>query len=265
MPSVASFARLAALLGNPARAAMLTALRDGRALTATELARAAGVAPQTGSGHLAQLSSAGLLSIERQGRHRYHRLVSREVALLIDGLMRAAAALPGRRRKSTVTAPRDSAPHAANTSFDYLASLLGATILSSIKRVGLVEATRDTSLLADLSAQFLRALGVTAPVGDAVTRVPRGAARPLARDWSERHRHLARAVGAAICRAASSVAGSGGSAKHARSKSRRWGWQRCGNNSGSSSTDDAHDRPKYQDRLQLRSAASRSPIAIRFR
>ena len=104
---------------------MLTALRDGRALSATELARLAGVAPQTGSGHLAQLSSAGLLSIERHGRHRYHRLASREVELVIEGLMRVAATLPSKRRKSVVVGPQEPAPRAAPTSFDYLADLLG--------------------------------------------------------------------------------------------------------------------------------------------
>jgi len=99
MGSIASFARVAALLGNPARAAMLIALRGGRALTATELASVAGIAPQTGSGHLAQLSSAGLITIERRGRIRYHRLASFEVGLAIDGFMFIAATLPGKRRK----------------------------------------------------------------------------------------------------------------------------------------------------------------------
>ena len=78
---------------------MLIALRGGRALTATELASVAGIAPQTGSGHLAQLSSAGLGTIERRGRIRYHRLASFEVGLAIDGFMFIAATLPGKRRK----------------------------------------------------------------------------------------------------------------------------------------------------------------------
>ncbi len=90
MVTVAAFARTAALLGDPARAAMLSVLMDGRALTATELARAAGVTPQTASGHLAQLAEAGLLTVARQGRHRYHRLASPDVARMLEGVMAVA-------------------------------------------------------------------------------------------------------------------------------------------------------------------------------
>lgn len=71
MLSTSAFAETAALVGDPARANMLAALMDGRALTATELAGTAGIAPQTASGHLARLTAAGLLAMERQGRHRY--------------------------------------------------------------------------------------------------------------------------------------------------------------------------------------------------
>src|SRR5207253_9248057 len=74
MASNAMFAQIAALAGDPARAGMLHALMDGRALTASELARVAGIAPQTASGHLARMAAGGLLGVEQQGRHRYHRL-----------------------------------------------------------------------------------------------------------------------------------------------------------------------------------------------
>ncbi len=87
MPTTNALAETAALVGDPARANMLTALLDGRALSATELARAAQVSPQTASGHLAQLTVAGLLAVEKQGRHRYHRLASPEVARMLEGIM----------------------------------------------------------------------------------------------------------------------------------------------------------------------------------
>src|SRR3546814_13670855 len=74
---------------------MLMALMDGRALTATELARVAGITPQTASGHLAQLTGAGLLAVERQGRHRYHRLASPAVAHMLEGIMSMANSLDG--------------------------------------------------------------------------------------------------------------------------------------------------------------------------
>ena len=80
-------ARVAALIGDPARANMLTALMEGRALTASELAHAAGIAPPTASGHLAQLADARLVELEKQGRHRYYRLSGPDVAAVIEGLM----------------------------------------------------------------------------------------------------------------------------------------------------------------------------------
>src|SRR4051812_45557931 len=95
MPSTAAFAETAALVGHPARANMLAALLDGRALTATELAYSAGITPQTASGHLARLASAGLLAIERQGRHRYHRLATPAIAHMLEEIMTVAEAGSG--------------------------------------------------------------------------------------------------------------------------------------------------------------------------
>ena len=69
-------AEIAALVGDPARATMVSALLDGRALTASELAFAARITPQTASTHLAKLTEAGVLSVVRSGRHRYFRLAS---------------------------------------------------------------------------------------------------------------------------------------------------------------------------------------------
>src|SRR5436190_13248998 len=91
MASLSTFAEVAALAGDPARAGMLQALMDGRALTASELARTAGITPQTASGHLARLTTAGLLAVEKQGRHRYHRLASPEVAQMMESIMQVAS------------------------------------------------------------------------------------------------------------------------------------------------------------------------------
>src|SRR3954470_15095580 len=110
MTSVASLATTAALFGDPARAAMLVALMDGRALTAGELAGAAGVAPPTASGHLARLLEAGVIAGERQGRHRYYRLAAPAVAATIEALMSAAATIqPTAAPKRVATGPRDKA------------------------------------------------------------------------------------------------------------------------------------------------------------
>src|SRR3981081_2506356 len=92
MASTAAFAEVAAMAGDPARAAMLHALMDGRALTASELARVAGIAPQTASGHLARMTETGLLAVAKQGRHRYHRLGWSGVGPSTGVDMRGAAA-----------------------------------------------------------------------------------------------------------------------------------------------------------------------------
>src|SRR2546421_4876735 len=91
MFSTNALAETAALVGDPGRASMLMALMDGRALAASELARAAGVTPQTASGHLARLSAAGLLAVEKQGRHRYHRLASPAGAAMMESILQVAS------------------------------------------------------------------------------------------------------------------------------------------------------------------------------
>src|SRR5712664_555563 len=84
-------AMVAALVGDPARANMLTALMTGRALTATELAQEAGVTLQTASSHLGKMQGGGLIAVEKQGRHRYYRLSGPDVAAVLEGLMGLAA------------------------------------------------------------------------------------------------------------------------------------------------------------------------------
>src|SRR3954451_21548104 len=113
MSNVCALAETASLVGDPARAGMLTALMDGRALTSGELARIAGIAPQTASGHLARLSAAGLLASFRQGRHHYHRLASAEIAQMLEGMMAVAHCTPAGRRRAIVTGPREAAMRAA--------------------------------------------------------------------------------------------------------------------------------------------------------
>ena len=93
MANSARFATVAALSGDPARAAMLQALMDGRALTASELARVAGITRQTASGHLNRMTATGLLSVEKQGRHRYHRLATPSVAHMLESIMQVASEL----------------------------------------------------------------------------------------------------------------------------------------------------------------------------
>ena len=199
MTSNARFAEIAALTGDPARASMLHALMDGRALTATELAHVAGVAPQTASGHLNRMTAAGLLSVEKQGRHRYHRLAAPSVARMLESIMQVAADLAPDRTRLTV-GPRDAALRQARTCYDHLAGQLGVALADTLVAHGHAELTSDAGMLTDTGVAFLGRLGIDL---DALrARTNRRSGRVLCRpclDWSERRPHLAGAVGAAIC------------------------------------------------------------------
>src|SRR6266478_2677356 len=122
MASNAVFAEIAALAGDPARAGMLHALMDGRALTASELAHVAGITPQTASGHLHRMTAAGLLSVEKQGRHRYHRLAMPSIARMLESIMQVAAELAPDHKRFTV-GPKDAALRKARTCYDHLPRL----------------------------------------------------------------------------------------------------------------------------------------------
>ena len=199
MTTTNRIAATAALIGEPARAAMLAALMDGRALTAAELAYLAGVAPQTASGHLARLTEAGLIGVARQGRHRYHRLASPEVARLLEAVMQVAAAIPPVERRRRVVGPADAAMRAARTCYDHLAGRLGVAIADAMVDRGLIELGEDSGALTAAGTRFLGGIGidlVSVPVG--IRPPTRVFCRPCL-DWSERRVHVAGRVGAAIC------------------------------------------------------------------
>ncbi|HMK68474.1 MAG TPA: helix-turn-helix transcriptional regulator [Stellaceae bacterium] len=192
MTSVNEIAGIAALVGEPARAAMLGVLLDGRALTAAELASAAGVTPQTASSHLARLTAAGLLAVEAQGRHRYHRLAHAEVARLLEGIMQVAAAI----RPAPVVGPRDQALRTARTCYDHIAGRLGVALADALAEAGHVELSRDGGIVTESGLAELAGLGVE--IDTEGRKSKRILCRPCL-DWSERRVHIAGAVGAALC------------------------------------------------------------------
>src|SRR6267378_7820307 len=155
----AVFAEVAALAGDPARAGMLHALMDGRALTASELARTAGITPQTASGHLARLTTAGLLAVEKQGRHRYHRLASPAVAQMMESIMQVAADQESARAPVRV-GPRDAALRAARTCYDQLAGRLGVALADAMVAGGHVELASDAGLMTDSGIALLEGIGI---------------------------------------------------------------------------------------------------------
>lgn len=198
MVSIAAFAGTAALVGDPARANMLAALMDGRALTAAELAAAASITPQTATSHLARLTQAGLLSMQKQGRHRYHRLASPGVARMLEGIMAVAGAGPDAlaARRPVVVGPRDAAMRAARTCYDHLAGRLAVAMADAMAGRGQLEFSDDGGAVTADGTAFLRSLGIdTAAAQGAGVRV---FCRPCL-DWSERRPHIAGALGAALC------------------------------------------------------------------
>jgi DNA-binding transcriptional ArsR family regulator len=199
MASVCDIAEIGALVGDPARAGMLACLLDGRALTATELARAAGVASQTASGHLARLTATGLLKVDRQGRHRYHRLASPAVAQMLEGIMQVAASAPRPGRGPVRVGPSDQALRAARTCYDHLAGRLGVGIADALILAGHLEFSEDGGALTASGAVFLTELGVALPATTGSATRTRVFCRPCL-DWSERRPHVAGLVGRAICR-----------------------------------------------------------------
>lgn len=193
-PGAAGLASLASLIADRTRAACLLALLDGRAWTAGELARHAGVAASTLSEHLGKLVAGGLLAEERQGRHRYVRLADARVAQLVEDLAAQAPAAAVRRSARTLReASAGSAMARGRTCYDHLAGRLGIVLTEALTERGLLR--QDTGFaLTDAGLEWFGGAGIP---------LDRSGRRPLARaclDWTERRPHLAGTAGAALCR-----------------------------------------------------------------
>jgi DNA-binding transcriptional ArsR family regulator len=185
-------AMIAALVGDPARSNMLTALMTGRALTASELAHQAGITPQTASSHLAKLEAGGLIEPEKQGRHRYYRLTGPDVAGVLEGLAGLAARVGHMRVR---TGPKDPALRRARICYDHLAGDLGVQMLDSMKKQRLV---RQSKQAIELTAEGRRFLTNTLQISAETLAHPRRPVCKACLDWSERRHHLAGTLGAAM-------------------------------------------------------------------
>lgn len=198
MATNAQFAEIAALSGDPARACMLQALMDGRALTAAELAKAGGVTPQTASAHLRRLAQAGLITANKQGRHRYHRIASQSVARMMESIMQVAADThPSRPRLKT--GPADVALRRARTCYDHIAGSLGVAIADGMIARGHLEMSSEAAMLTEPGIDFLGKIGMNLEpiLARRMQRSGRILCRPCL-DWSERRPHLAGILGAAL-------------------------------------------------------------------
>ncbi len=195
MSTVTRMAEVASLIGDPARANILSALMDGRALTAKELAFAAHVSPQTASAHLAALTDTGLLARERQGRHRYYRLATSLVGSMLESILTVAEHTgPGEPRR---TWRGGEALRTARTCYDHLAGRLGVAIADALARDGRVVLAADGGEVTPAGREFLRDFGADPERGAGTRRV---FCRPCL-DWSERRPHIAGQLGATLaCR-----------------------------------------------------------------
>lgn len=189
----ANLAEVTALIGDPARANMLAALMDGRALTASELAFVAGIGAPTASAHLAKLHAANLLSVVKQGRHRYFRLASPLVSRMLEGIMTfAAIGAPPRYRPRSAN---DNAMRLARTCYDHLAGRLGVALTDALVEHGHVVLGDDAGELTQTGFKALARLGIAS--ASLQHNHKRVFCRPCL-DWSERRPHLAGAIGAAL-------------------------------------------------------------------
>ncbi|MER8752158.1 winged helix-turn-helix domain-containing protein [Mesorhizobium sp. M1050] len=182
-------ARIASLVGDPARANMLNALMGGTALTASELALEAGVSLPTASSHLGKLMEGGLLTVASQGRHRYYGLAGPQVAGMIEAITGVAEAVGPKRVRP---GPRDGAMRVARVCYDHLAGERAVAMLDRLVARKILLRDDKEIRLGPAAASHFAAIGI-----DVYTK-PR---RPVCRaclDWSVRRSHLAGTLGAAI-------------------------------------------------------------------
>jgi DNA-binding transcriptional ArsR family regulator len=184
----AGFSRIAGLLADPAREAILVALAGGRALPAGELATVAGISPQSASGHLRKLVDGGIVAVWQQGRFRYFRLANQQVGIMLEALA-GLTEPPGTRR------PIPTNLSTARSCFSHLAGHLGVALLEALTRLGYISISDDIVTLTDPGVQWLAAIEIVAKPGPCGPRQLR-----LCLDWTERRFHLGGSVACAVLR-----------------------------------------------------------------
>ncbi len=191
MKDLPDIARIAALIGDPARANILTALMTGKALTATELAQEAGVTPQTTSSHLGKLEQGGLIRPRKEGRHKYFTLASDDVAHLLETMMGLAAGTGYLRSRP---GPRDPELRQARVCYNHLAGDRGTQMYDSLTARGFIAHSGAGLTLTPQGRTFVTGLGID------LDALPPSRS-PMCRDcldWSEHRSHLAGRLGRAL-------------------------------------------------------------------
>ncbi len=191
MDGTPNIAKIGALLGDNTRARMLSTLMHGKALTASELAREAGITAQTATSHLAKLTDGGLLELRKQGRHKYFTLANEEVAALLETLMGLSA---GNKLLETLTGPRDAAMRNARVCYNHLAGHKGIQLHDSLLANQYLILKNGDLTLSKNGQSFMQEFGIDLDLLQA-------SRSPLCReclDWSERRSHLAGSLGRAL-------------------------------------------------------------------
>ena len=188
------FSEIAALLGDRARSLMLWSLLDGRAYTASELALSADLTLQAASNHLAKLTEAKLLTVERQGRHRYFRFASPETAHVIESMASLVTLSSGTTKKSRQI---PTAIGHARTCYDHLAGKFGVAVTEALLKNRYIFDEYGKYVLTEAGIKWFENLGIA--ISD--VRKQKRSFAYLCLDWSERKHHLAGALGAALLNA----------------------------------------------------------------
>ncbi len=191
MVTTNEFTRVTSLIAEPARAMMLWSLLDGRAYTAGELAIAAGVSPQSASNHLTKLANHQLVSIEKQGRHRYYKIANPQVAYVIESI---ANLIPVTKQDKIRKPTCVSDIGFARTCYDHLAGEIGVKLTASMLNQGWLIVENKNYQVTNTGIEQLLEIGIDS---NALKKSKRSFAHQCL-DWSERKHHLAGALGAAI-------------------------------------------------------------------
>ncbi|MCV9951985.1 winged helix-turn-helix domain-containing protein [Paenibacillus sp. BT-177] len=191
MSTKSNVAMIASLVSEPSRAAILTALLDGRFHTASELAHMAGIKPQTASFHLAKMIEAQVVTVEKQGRHRYYGIQDPEVAQVMESLLSIAPPVP---IKSFKQASENEAIRLARTCYDHVAGHLGVQIMSFFIQRGILSEDQDGLHITQQGEIFFADFQIDLKN----TRQKRRSFSHKCLDWSERRHHLAGALGSAL-------------------------------------------------------------------
>jgi DNA-binding transcriptional ArsR family regulator len=198
MPTQLLVSSAAFLIADPARALMLNALLDGRALPAGELAYAAGITAQTASAHLAKLLDGGLLSVEAEGRHRYYRLADGHVAQALESL--ALIAPEGQLRRKPLS-PEQRRLRQARRCYDHLAGRLGVALARALQEREYLRAAADKQFdVTTAGERWFSSMGLeVAGVASKLRPTARGLARQCL-DWTERQHHVGGPLGVELMR-----------------------------------------------------------------